>query len=137
MRRPTGSPRSIRRTVLPALLACATVVLLVAPGGAVARASLGSHAVVPTHALLHRGRSVAGPPRLVPPPASSVPAGNWTNLSKNSTFAPPSRQAFVMAYDPLIGAAVLFGGLDASSNVLGDTWEYVRGNWTPVHSTAS
>ena len=36
-----------------------------------------------------------------------------------------------MAYDTAIGKIVLFGGLDANSNTLGDTWAYDGTTWAP------
>ena len=35
-----------------------------------------------------------------------------------------------MAYDPAIGQLVLFGGVGANGNALGDTWTYNGTTWT-------
>jgi PKD repeat protein len=37
-----------------------------------------------------------------------------------------------MAYDSIDQCVVLFGGVNSSSGVLGDTWEYAAGTWTQL-----
>lgn len=54
----------------------------------------------------------------------------WTDLTANLSAIPSPRQALSMAYDPLLGAVVLFGGQTASTAALGDTWEFANGTWT-------
>ncbi|MCI4368304.1 MAG: PKD domain-containing protein [Thermoplasmata archaeon] len=65
---------------------------------------------------------------------SSIVYGNWTDWT-NSTNTPGARQASTLAYDPLLNAVVMFGGQDTYGNPLGDTWEFVDGNWTDVSSS--
>jgi hypothetical protein len=38
-----------------------------------------------------------------------------------------------MAYDPELGAIVLFGGQDSYGNPLGDTWEFVQHHWKDLN----
>ncbi|MCI4345699.1 MAG: hypothetical protein L3K07_02950, partial [Thermoplasmata archaeon] len=60
--------------------------------------------------------------------------GSWSQMApKNS---PPALYQASMAYDPAIGAVVLFGGYNAyvSSS---DTWIFKAGNWTQVTTGAT
>jgi hypothetical protein len=61
-------------------------------------------------------------------------AGAWTQLSLHR--APAPRSGFVLAYDPLLGGIVLFGGEDFSIHY-GDTWLFNGTAWrqlsTPTH----
>jgi hypothetical protein len=52
---------------------------------------------------------------------SSTPAGE----------SPPPRSYASLAYDSSAGTLVLYGGLDGSSNELGDTWLWANGAWSP------
>lgn len=56
----------------------------------------------------------------------------WTQLSpKNS---PPARDSHVMAYDPVHGQVVLFGG--EFNNTLADTWFWDGTNWTQLQQAS-
>ncbi|MEZ6038736.1 MAG: kelch repeat-containing protein [Planctomycetota bacterium] len=57
--------------------------------------------------------------------------GVSTTIATPAT-SPPARQRAAMAFDPVRGRAVLFGGRDALSNQLGDTWEWDGMTWQPV-----
>ena len=61
----------------------------------------------------------------------------WVDLSKRSGVAPSARQAYGMAYDPNLGAAILFGGNSPSGTSLNDTWEFVNGHWKNLNLTGS
>jgi uncharacterized protein (TIGR03437 family) len=50
---------------------------------------------------------------------------NWTQVSPQNN--PPARNRFNMAFDAGHAQAVLFGGRDANSNFLGDTWTWSGG----------
>jgi galactose oxidase-like protein len=54
--------------------------------------------------------------------------GNWHKLGP--TPSPPGREAGAMAYDAADGWVVLFGGLNQTRGVIGDTWNYSGGHWT-------
>ncbi|HEV2317861.1 MAG TPA: PKD domain-containing protein [Thermoplasmata archaeon] len=54
---------------------------------------------------------------------------SWSELSAASP-APPARSAGAMAFDPLLGYTVLFGGVNSSWGPLGDTWDYSNGTWS-------
>lgn len=54
----------------------------------------------------------------------------WTNITSSAGHAPPARAAGAMSYDPSDNYIVLFGGLNAVGNALGDTWEFSDGTWT-------
>lgn len=62
--------------------------------------------------------------------------GQWAAV--NTTHAPSPRTGAAMAYDPLDGYTVLFGGcystalLGNCTSAYSDTWEYSDGNWTPI-----
>jgi N-acetylneuraminic acid mutarotase len=61
------------------------------------------------------------------------PAANtWTDLKPDGSV-PSARKAAAMAYDPVSGRVILFGGYDGSS-VLDDTWAYdpAANTWTEV-----
>jgi hypothetical protein len=47
---------------------------------------------------------------------------DWSQVTTSTT--PPARYGAGMAYDPVSGKAVLFGGRDASGNFLADTWTF-------------
>ncbi|MGA7650236.1 MAG: kelch repeat-containing protein [Thermoplasmata archaeon] len=53
--------------------------------------------------------------------------GLWSQL--RPSVSPPARTHSSMAYDPEVGAAVLFGGT-ISSGIAKDTWAFSGGNWT-------
>ncbi|HEV2449873.1 MAG TPA: kelch repeat-containing protein, partial [Thermoplasmata archaeon] len=63
-------------------------------------------------------------------------AGQWTNLTANVTGTPPATIVAAMAYDPVDGYALLFGGETAAQAdsscpfVAGLTWSYANGTWT-------
>jgi hypothetical protein len=60
----------------------------------------------------------------------------WTHEIINSP--PPARQSAAMAYDPVAGEALLFGGNSSVSGtaLLGDTWTFDGSSWTS-HTVAS
>src|SRR2546427_18649 len=67
-------------------------------------------------------------------------AGVWTNVT---TSAGPSPRLFTtMAYDPVDGYGVLFGGVSSNptvfpfSGTLGDTWKFAGGSWTNITTSA-
>lgn len=65
--------------------------------------------------------------------------GQWANCtpaSVSSSNFPSARSGAAMAYDPILGAVVLFGG-HGRSGALGDTWEYAGGNWTSLKGNVS
>lgn len=58
----------------------------------------------------------------------------WINLTSHLTTSPSPRSGGAMAYDPLDGYVVLFGGSDGSTPT-GDTWTYSpTSGWTPLLS---
>jgi galactose oxidase-like protein len=48
---------------------------------------------------------------------------DWTQQSP--PFSPPARYGATMAYDPVNGVAILFGGRSAGGQLLSDTWRFV------------
>jgi hypothetical protein len=61
-------------------------------------------------------------------PAVGTPSP-WTNLTLNLTTAPSPREGAEMAYDPIDGRVLLFGGL-LHNRTASDTWEFANGTWT-------
>ncbi len=64
--------------------------------------------------------------------------GQWTNLTDTLSGSPPARFAASLAYDPLNGTAVLFGGVgispvDHRNQTLADTWVFSGGAWKELH----
>ena len=60
---------------------------------------------------------------------------NWTELHPSDS--PPARFGAPMAYDPVAGDLVLFGGYIATYHPIGDTWEWNGATWvaqSPVTS---
>lgn len=58
-------------------------------------------------------------------------------LQRTPAVTPPMRARHEMAFDPVRGRTVMFGGTSASWYVYGDTWEWDGINWIqrfPVHS---
>ncbi len=64
--------------------------------------------------------------------------GTWWNLTGSVSRLPPPRYGGAMAYDPVDGEEVLFGGCLTSScyPALGDTWVFANGTWTQVTGTS-
>jgi hypothetical protein len=62
-------------------------------------------------------------------------ARRWQRV-KPGTVTPPPRCGHCMAYDEQAGVAVLFGGLDARMNSLGDTWVFDGTSWREVRASA-
>ncbi|MCI4335930.1 MAG: PKD domain-containing protein [Thermoplasmata archaeon] len=54
--------------------------------------------------------------------------GRWTNITP--THSPSPRFGFGIAFDPLEGEVLLFGGDAGSGAVLNDTWEFSGGSWS-------
>jgi hypothetical protein len=53
----------------------------------------------------------------------------WVQLSP--TNSPPARSYLAMAYDPMSGKVIMFGGFDGNA-YLNDTWEFDGVSWTQV-----
>ncbi len=73
--------------------------------------------------------------RTAGPAAITLPTPTWVDRTRPG---PPSRQAYNtdMAYDPVRGVAVLYGGWSPSAGYLDDTWEWDGVSWTqrfPAH----
>jgi Galactose oxidase, central domain len=58
-------------------------------------------------------------------------ARRWRR-ARPGAVTPPARCGHCMAYDEQAGGAVLFGGIDAKLNSLGDTWLFDGGSWRKV-----
>jgi hypothetical protein len=59
----------------------------------------------------------------------------WTNITATAGTAPSARFAGVMTYDPSDNYDLLYGGVTASGNSLGDTWKFSGGVWTNISSS--
>lgn len=59
--------------------------------------------------------------------------GSWSNLT---VVGPEPRNQAMLAYDPTLNAAVLFGGHDALT-YYGDTWTYTAAGWSLLAPTSS
>ncbi len=53
---------------------------------------------------------------------------SWADYSGSQIQAPPARQMASMAFDPGLDQLILFGGLGADNQILGDTWAW-NGSW--------
>lgn len=64
---------------------------------------------------------------------STLGAGGWS-APVGDPLPPGTRTEASIAYDSHRGRAVLFGGRDASNNLLGDTWEWdgATNTWTQI-----
>lgn len=62
--------------------------------------------------------------------------GSWTNLTGDVGPAPSTRYEASMAYDPALGAVVLFGGIHAGG-YLSDTWTFANGSWSELSENES
>ncbi|MCB9869978.1 MAG: hypothetical protein H6837_08985 [Planctomycetes bacterium] len=60
----------------------------------------------------------------------------WKDITPASNN-PSARRWLSIAYDPTTGAVILFGGLDASSTHLADTWMFNGGLWTQLTPTGA
>ena len=60
-----------------------------------------------------------------------IPNGQWTQVHPGGANAPPGREQFGMAYDPIRQRTVLFGGFN-TDGTLNDTWEWDGTNWQQV-----
>jgi Galactose oxidase, central domain len=63
-------------------------------------------------------------------------AGQAWQRVKAGPAGPPPRCGHCMAFDERAGAAVLFGGIDAGMNSLGDTWVSDGNSWREVRGPA-
>ena len=58
----------------------------------------------------------------------------WTSLTTSLLVAPGYRTHYQEAYDPALGAPILFGGLDTFNDIqYNDTWEFSAGRWTDLN----
>lgn len=74
-------------------------------------------------------------------------AGIWTKIAAGSRAVPEARAYAAMAYDPIDGYLVLYGGTAGASAcsggpagadyLCGDTWSFDAGNWTRLSSGGS
>lgn len=58
--------------------------------------------------------------------------GSWQNVTAQLTPSPSGRSWETLAYDPLLGGDLMFGGLESGAGPptpLGDTWEFSHGRW--------
>jgi hypothetical protein len=63
-------------------------------------------------------------------------AGTWVNVTDRISGAPPARVNASLAYDPALGALVLFGGRSPTA-LYADTWEFNGSAWSPVGAIPS
>lgn len=70
-------------------------------------------------------------------PADENAAAGWVGISTAGAPAPPGRLAGGLAYSPVAGYSVLFGGCTRHLCPAGDTWKYESGNWTNLTATLS
>ncbi|MCI4332007.1 MAG: PKD domain-containing protein [Thermoplasmata archaeon] len=69
------------------------------------------------------------------PPGPLPSYGPWRQLGSGSNASPGQRSSAAMAYDPLLGEVVLFGGYNSSAYPYGDTWVFANGNWTNISAS--
>jgi hypothetical protein len=110
-----------------ALLVLATSVLLLPGGAGRASSATGSGA----SAMNCSGATECAPS---PAPAGPEPV-QWRLLAGGAHPGPSARYGAGSAYDPTLSAVVLFGGQSGSGELLGDTWEFVRGGWSRIAPT--
>jgi hypothetical protein len=142
-----GSARTGRAWISPVVwLALAILVLgLVLPqessGGAATlsgsthlRESVGKISLSSTQ---FRAGTPAHTSGILPLPGDAPLAGSspqWVNITQALGNQPPPRSNASVAWDPTDGEYLLFGG-EAGGRVLGDTWVFHDGSWSPVHSS--
>lgn len=82
--------------------------------------------------------SSATVPRL-PTPASPLAPGGfvWANLTSQLLVNPGARDGGALAWDPVDGYDLLFGGQEASGVVPGDTWSFSNGSWSNLTGSIS
>src|SRR5207248_1597608 len=73
--------------------------------------------------------SVPGFSQIIDPPPRPAPSPTWTEL--DLSFAPSARLAASMAFDPVSGKLILFGGFDGNK-FLSDTWTFDGQSWSKV-----
>ena len=56
-------------------------------------------------------------------------AGSWSQVNCRRFTCPPARVLPALAYDPILGVHVLFGG-EANNDGLDDTYTFAAGKWT-------
>jgi PKD repeat protein len=62
-------------------------------------------------------------------------AGAWSQISE--TNPPPVRTWAPIAYDAGLGKIILYGGVNAAGQCLGDTWAFSSGSWTHENGTGT
>ncbi|HZY70232.1 MAG TPA: hypothetical protein VFF67_04550 [Thermoplasmata archaeon] len=60
-------------------------------------------------------------------------SAGWRLLNNGSRPSPSARQGPMMAYDPKMGAVILFGG-DRLGQAMSDTWAWKGGRWSNISS---
>ena len=68
--------------------------------------------------------------------AVEAPAQTWTQLTPPPYTSTSQRRAGGIAFDPIQGKLLMYGGLQSNpSLVLGDTWTFDGATWTQLAST--
>lgn len=62
-------------------------------------------------------------------------SGQWWPVS--SRLEPSARSGTALLWDPMLGAAVLFGGLNGSFALVQDTWSFAAGSWQTIAASSA
>ncbi|MCI4345700.1 MAG: hypothetical protein L3K07_02955, partial [Thermoplasmata archaeon] len=101
--------------------------------------TLPSPARSPTSAAAHASLEIQSAQRSLGIHAGAGSNGGytWTNITAIVSGGPSPRIGAVMAWDAADGYVLLYGGENAHSTVVGDTWSYQNGSWTNLTATVS
>ncbi len=137
----SGSTRAERRTPgriaafarrAPIALAVALLVVVSTPLGSASPVQLdhpASHPMAPPRTGANADRRTTTDRRSDTARFASSGA-SWYDLTGPSGSYPPNRTQAAFAFDPVLGADILFGGYNVSGYAYHDTWEYANGTWT-------
>jgi PKD repeat protein len=98
---------------------------------------------VARQALPVRCSSTGTDPRDCSPASANAYSGDpqnaiWRNVSSSvGNSSPPPAEGASIAFDPVDGYTVLFGGFGTSPSYLNDTWAFENGTWVELHPTVS
>lgn len=134
--RPFARLRPLRRLAIAGFaLVLGLNFLLATPAGA----HLATRAGAPVGLACHSSSAPDMAGLSVRPTSSGVSPGGfeWSNLTAQLSASPSPRIASAMAWDPVDGYVLLYGGTNSHGAVYGDSWSFANGTWTNLTASVT
>lgn len=96
----------------------------------------GAMELAKAQASLHDLARAAGHPH-AGAPGVSPGEFTWSNLTAGLTASPSAREGPALAWDPVDGYVLLFGGIRSGPTFLSDTWSFSNGAWSNLTGSVS